>query len=114
MAGATGSRRRRSTPLPGNRLVPRHEPGQPRGAPRAVGVILHTSTDAEWVSGRVEHDDIALISVRLEVTGHGAQRVQARLGLIEVVDPEFEMNLHWHVLLRPGRWPITINTTNED
>ena len=63
----------------------------------------------EFGGTMAEHDDVALGSVWLEVTGHGAQRLQARLGLIEVVDPEFEMELDRHVLLRPGRRLIPVD-----
>jgi hypothetical protein len=66
------------------------------------------------MTGGVEHDDVAMLPVRLEFTPRGAERMQSGLRIFDVVDGQFEMHLHRNVLARPGRRSEVVDTAHKD
>jgi hypothetical protein len=65
------------------------------------------------VPGRVGEDPPP-VAARLELGLGGAQLQHQRLGLVEVVDREVEVELLWHALVGPARRPVAIDPLEAD
>jgi hypothetical protein len=71
--------------------------------------VLRPCAYAEGVACGIEHHDESGISVRLVLGCRGTVLLKENLGIVDIVDEEVQVNLHWNFCRGPRRRPVVVD-----